>query len=70
MSAMAHVGIEAFSAYRVVYTWKRDQKPRTYAVVFKTAAYDPTHKDLHESNGHFGQFLMQDGARVARTQAW
>ena len=70
MSATAHVGIKAFSAYRAGYTRKRDQKPRTYAVVFKTAAYDAVHKDLHESNGHFGQFLMQDGARVARTRAW
>ena len=70
MSATAHAGIEAFSVYRAGYTWKRDWKPRTYVVVYKTAAYDAAHKDLHESNGHFGQFLMQDGARVARTRAW
>ena len=69
MSATAHVGIEVFSAYRAGYMWKRDQKPRTYADFFKTAAYDTTHKDLQESNRHFGQTLMQDGARVARTQA-
>ena len=66
MSATAHAGIEAFSAYRAGYTRKRDQKPRTYVVVFKTAA----HKDLQESNGHFGQIIMQDGARVARTREW
>ena len=67
MSATAHVGIEAFSTYRAGYTRKRDQKPRTYAAVFKTAVYDAAHKDLQESNGNFGQILMQDGARVART---
>ena len=70
MSTTAHVGIEAFSAYRAGYTRKRGWKPRTYAAVFKTATYDAAHKDFHESNGHFGQFLMQDGARVARTRAW
>ena len=58
MSAAAHTGIEAFSAYRDGYTWKRDRKPRTYAAVLKTAAYDSAHKDFHESNGHFGQLLM------------
>ena len=66
MSAMAHACIEVFFTYRVVYMRKRGQKPRTYAAVFKTAAYDATHKDLQESNGHFGQTLMQDGARMAR----
>ena len=30
MSAMAHVGIEAFSTYRAGYTRKRDQKPRKH----------------------------------------
>ena len=70
MSATAHAGIEVFSAYRAGYMQKRDQKPRTYAAVLKTAAYDTAHKDLYESNGHFGQLLMQDGARVARTRAW
>ena len=40
MSAMAHAVIEAFSAYMDVYTQKRDTKPRTYAAVCKTAAYD------------------------------
>ena len=70
MSATAHAGIEAFSTYRAGYMRKRDQKPRTYAAVFKTAAYDAAHKDLQEYNGHFGQTLMQDGARVGRTQAW
>ena len=70
MSAMAHAGIEAFSTYRAGYTRKWDWIPRTYAAVFKPAAYDAAHKDLHESNGHFGQFLMQDGARVVRTRAW
>ena len=70
MSAAAHVGIEAFSMYRAGYTWKRDHKPRTYAAIFKTSAYDAAHKDLYDSNGHFGQLLMQDGARVARTRAW
>ena len=69
MSATTHAGIEVFSAYRAGYTRKRDQKPRTYMVVFKKAAYDASHKDLQESNGHFGQILMQDGARVARTRA-
>ena len=70
MSAAAHAGIEDFSVYRAGYTWKRGWKPHTYAAVCKTAAYDTVKKDLHESNGHFGQFLMQDGARVARTRAW
>ena len=70
MSAAAHASIETFSTYRAGYMQKRDQKPRTYAVVFKTTAYDTAHKDLQESNGHFGQILMQDGARVARTRAW
>ena len=70
MSATAHMGIEVFSMYRDGYTRKRDQKPCTYAAIFKTAAYDAAHKDLQESNGHFGQILMQDGARVARTRAW
>ena len=69
MSARAHAGIEAFSAYRDGYTRKRDQKLRTYTVVFKRATYDAAHKDLQESNGHFGQILMQDGARVARMRA-
>ena len=67
MSAMAHMDIKVFSTYRAVYTRKRDLKPRTYAAVLKTAAYDAAQKDLHESNGHFGQILMQDGARVVRT---
>ena len=70
MSAAAHAGIEVFSVYRAGYTRKRDQKLRTYVVVLKTAAYDVAHKDLCESNGHFGQLLMQDGARVVRTRAW
>ena len=70
MSATAHVGIEDFSMYRAGYMRKRHQKPRTYAVVFKIAAYDAAHKYLQESNGHFGQTIMQDGARVARTRAW
>ena len=39
MSVVAHTGIEAFSAYRVSYTRKRDWKPRTYAAVFKTTTY-------------------------------
>ena len=43
MSAMAHAGIEAFSAYRDGYTRKRGWKPRTYAAVCKTAAYDAVH---------------------------
>ena len=46
MSAAAHAGIEDFSTYRAGYTRKRDQKPRTYAAVFKTAVYDAVHKDL------------------------
>ena len=46
MSAMAHADIEVFSVYRAGYTQKRDQKPRTYAAVFKTAAYDAAHKDF------------------------
>ena len=69
MSAMAHASIEDFSAYRAGYMWKRGWKPRTYVVFCKTTAYDAMHKDLQESNGHFGQTLMQDGARVARTRA-
>ena len=56
MSATAHVGIEAFSAYRDGYTRKRDQKLRTYAAVFKTAACDAAHKDLQESNGYLVNF--------------
>ena len=56
MSAMAHVGIEAFSAYRVGYTWKRDQKPCTYMAVLKIATYDTAHKDLQESNGNLVNF--------------
>ena len=40
MSAAAHVVIEAFTVYMAVYTWKRGTKPRTYAAVCKTAAYD------------------------------
>ena len=51
MSAMAHVGIEAFSTYRAGYTRKRDQKPRTYVVVFKTVAYEAMHVILQETNG-------------------
>ena len=70
MSAAAHAGIEDFSAYRAGYTQKRDQKPRTYTAVLKTTTYDAAHKDLQESNRHFGQILMQDGVRVARTRAW
>ena len=66
MSATAHAGIEAFSTYRAGYMRKRGQKLRTYPGVLKTAAYDAVHKDLKESNGHFGQILMQDGTRVAR----
>ena len=58
MSPIAHVGIEAFSMYRAGYTQKRDQKPHTYAAIFKTSTYDAAHKDLQESNGHFGQILM------------
>ena len=69
MSAMAHADIEVFSTYRAVYTRKRGLKPRTYATVLKTVAYDAVHKDLQESNEHFGQTLMQDGARVVRTRA-
>ena len=61
--------LRRFLCIRAGYTRKRDQKLRTYAAVFKTAAYDAAHKDLQESNGHFGQILMQDGARVARTRA-
>ena len=67
MSAAAHAGIEDFSTYRAGYTWKRGWKPCTYATFCKTATYDAAHKDLQESNGHFGQILMQDGARVVRT---
>ena len=59
MSAAAHADIEDFSGYRAGYTQKRGWKPRTYVVVCKTTAYDTAQKDLHESNGHFGQFLMQ-----------
>jgi hypothetical protein len=40
MSAAAHAVIEAFTAYMAVYTRKRGTKPRTYAAVCKTAAYD------------------------------
>ena len=40
MSATAHAVIEDFSAYMAIYTRKRDTKPRTYAAVCKTAAYD------------------------------
>ena len=56
MSVAAHAGIEAFSAYRAGYTWKRYQKPHTYAAVLKTAAYDAVHKDFYESNGHLVNF--------------
>ena len=56
MSATAHAGIEDFSVYRAGYTQKRDQKPRTYAVVFKIAAYDAAQKDLHQSNRHLVNF--------------
>ena len=56
MSATAHAGIKAFFAYRAGYTQKRDWKPRTYAAIFKTAAYDAAQKDLHESNGHLVNF--------------
>ena len=51
MSAAAHVGIEAFSAYRAGYTWKMGQKPHTYAAVCKIAAYDAAQLDLQKYNG-------------------
>ena len=44
MSAAAHTEIEAFSTYRARYTRKRASNPRTYAVVFKTVAYEAAHK--------------------------
>ena len=43
MSATTHADIEVFSAYRAVYMRKRGLKPRTYAAVLKTAAYDAAH---------------------------
>ena len=58
MSAAAHVEIEAFSAYRDGYTWKRTSNPRTYAAVFKTVAYEAAHVILQESNGKILQFFL------------
>ena len=43
MSAMAHMEIKVFSAYRAGYTRKRASNSRTYAVVFKTIAYEAVH---------------------------
>ena len=43
MSAVAHMEIKVFSAYRAGYTWKMASNPRTYTAVLKTVAYEAAH---------------------------
>ena len=47
MNIAAHVEIEAVSTCRARYMWKRASNLRTYAVVFKTVAYEAVHMILH-----------------------
>ena len=47
MGAVAHTEIKAFSTYRARYMRKRTSNPRTYAVVFKTVAYEAAHMIFH-----------------------
>ena len=46
MSTVAHEEIDAFSAYRAGYTRKMASNLRTYAVVFKTVAYEAAHMNF------------------------